>query len=312
MESRSRHARSRRYRRRLRRDSRAVVSVVGTLLALLVFFALFGVFLTQYVPIWMTENEQALAVQDQSALAQLKSNIDLQATDGGPPVFSTPFQLSSQGIPLVAQPTTGTITFIPSSPGVFANVSLRPGPGNAGGLYWQNISLGTLSMQLPNRYYSPQSFSLENDAVLQAQGNGQQLVDFPPTFALNSTGAGIGVTATIIQLSGASTQATSTGSQEVFSHLVFSQTITSTSPTATLKATFYEGTLFPCAWDAFVNSTIAQSGINFNGHYPTITPSLASCTTGTSPFPVKVTFTNLASFTLIYAQIRLVIGVGVE
>jgi len=70
----------RRYRRarRIRQSRRGVVAVIGTLLALLVFFALFGIFLTQYVPLWMTDNEAQFTAQAGTSFAQLKSFVDSQ------------------------------------------------------------------------------------------------------------------------------------------------------------------------------------------------------------------------------------------
>ncbi len=290
--------------------------MVGTLLALLVFFALFGVFLTQYVPLWMSENEQSLTSQMEVSLAELKNGIDGQVASGGPAVVSTPFPLSSQSIPLISQPTVATITFVPPSPGsgTYSNVSMRPAPGatGAGTIFYENVSMGTLQIAVPSRYYSPQTFSLENDAVVEEQGTSQQVIEFPPTLSVNQTGSGYGVTESIVELTGIATQATGVGTQEAFSHFVFSQTFTSTSATDTLNAQFTEGTFYPCAWSAFVASTFAQAPSGFtSSHYTTTAPSSCASTLTTS-YPFKVAFTDLASFTLIYAEVRLVIGVGTE
>ena len=111
---------------------RGVVSVIGTLLALLVFFALFGIFLTQYVPLWMTDNESAWTSQTQQSFAQLKSNMDLQVALGNTGLLSVPFVMSSQSIPLIAQPTQGVLSFVPNTAGLFANVSASKGPGSSG------------------------------------------------------------------------------------------------------------------------------------------------------------------------------------
>jgi len=107
----------RRYRRarRLDRGKRGVVAVVGTLLALLVFFALFGIFLTQYVPLWMTDNERQFADGMESSFALLKSAVDEQYSLGGPATYATPFTLASQAVPLLSQPTQATLTFIPAN-----------------------------------------------------------------------------------------------------------------------------------------------------------------------------------------------------
>ncbi len=187
MEGPSAHLRARRFRRRIRRNSRGVVAVIGTLLALLVFFALFGVFLTQYLPLWMNENEVTFTDQAETSMAQLKSDIDLQAALQAPPVFQTAFTMNSQGVPLIAQPTVGVLSFIPFTPGVFANVTMNPGPGD-GHQFSQNVTLGTVTMYLPNRYYSAQTFSFEDDAVVQAQTDLTQILAFPPTMTVNQSG----------------------------------------------------------------------------------------------------------------------------
>ncbi|HXQ48554.1 MAG TPA: hypothetical protein VN842_02065, partial [Thermoplasmata archaeon] len=162
----------RRYRRarRLHHNQRGVVAVIGTLLSLLVFFTLFGVFLTQYLPLWMTDNESQFTAQAAYSFALFKSNVDsqYQFPSGSPQTLGTPFVVSSQGIPLLAQPTESTLVFLPSTcpsgfyvkgvaganaanyghpvnPAlcVFANVSFSHGPGGSGS-YSQRIATGTL------------------------------------------------------------------------------------------------------------------------------------------------------------------------
>ncbi len=306
-----RHNVGRRYRRgrRLHGSSRAVVAVVGTLLALLVFFALFGVFITQYVPLWMTDNEAQFTAQTQESFATLKSDVDLQAALGGPPSFGTPFVMSSQGIPLLAQPTAGTLNFNPKTPGIFANVSFSPGPGNSGRLY-QNLSLGTIAMTLANRYYAPQQFSFEDDAVLQAQSPTQQIVAYPPSLNINVTGSQVGVTLSLVQLLGNSTQAISTGTQEIFTHYVHSQSYTANNSLRPVSATFLLGTSYACGWYTFFLQEFQKTGIGSHAVLPTTSP--CSGTTSYLPSTLEVTFNNLASFTLVLSEFTVDIGVGVE
>jgi hypothetical protein len=298
------------YRRRIRRNSRGVVAVIGTLLALLVFFALFGVFLTQYVPLWMNENEVAFTDAAETSMAQLKSNIDLQAALGAPPVYQTPFTMNSQGVPLVAQPTVGVLSFIPFTPGVFANVSMNPGPGQ-GHAFYQNISLGTVSMYLPNRYYSPQTFSFEDDAVVQAQTDTTQILAFPPTMTVNETGTSIAVTMSLVQLLGNASQVITTGTQEVSSHFIFAQDYASngTGLPGSLAASFLLGTHYPCAWASYLNQLLTASKIGA-AHY-TLTPN--SCVaSGGVVTDVSLSFTGISTFSLVFSEFNLVTGVGVE
>jgi hypothetical protein len=287
-----------------------VVAVIGTLLALLVFFALFGVFLTQYLPLWMEENEVQFTDQAETSMATLKSNVDLQAALQAPPVFQTPFTMNSQGVPLVAQPTQAVLSFVPFTPGVFANVTMNPGPGN-GHLFYQNLSLGTVTMYLPNRYYSPQTFSFEDDAVVQSQTDTTQILAFPPTMTVNETGSQVTATMSLVQLLGNASQVTTTGTQQISTHFIFSQDYSSngTGLAGSLTGSFEIGTHYPCAWASYLESLLTSSKIG-SSHY-TLTPSTCVASHG-NIVDVSLTLRGLTSFSLVFSEFVLVTGVGVE
>lgn len=284
------------------------MAVVGTLLALLVFFSLFGIFVSEYLPLWMTDNESMFTAQTQTSFAELKSSMDLQTALQGPAEFATPFTMSSQGVPVLAQPTAGILNFVPNTPGVFANVSMNPGPGGSS-LFYQNFTFGTLTMSLPDRYYSPQFFEYEDDAVIQTQSATQQLMLYPPGLALNASGTSYGVTLTLVQMLGNATQAVSTGTQEVYSHFLFSQAFTSAPSSGTVSGHFVLGTHYSCAWTRFLETNFAAAGL---GAHATVSPS--KCVTSGIGLPenMVVTFTGLASFTLVLAEFSVNVGVGIE
>ncbi len=306
-----------RYRRTvsIRRGRRGVVSVVGTLLALLVFFALFGIFVTQYVPIWMADNESNFSASVQASLAELKQNIDLQAALGRPPLFSTPFSLASQGIPLFAQPTQGTLNYIPHTQGVYLNVSMEWGPGGKPD-FSSNVSLGTIHVSLPNRYYTTEQFEYENDAVIQSQGDTSQVLLYPPPFTINRTGEHTTVNFEELQLYGNASQIVSPGTVQVFSQLDNVQSFPSNGtglggdpPAGTpFGASITLGTLYPCAWATYLNSTLRASGLHPGLNY-TLTPDTCVPSNGLST-PVKLVFFGITTFNLILASFQIVIGVG--
>lgn len=284
----------RRYRRarELRRSRRGVVAVVGTLLALLVFFTLFGIFLTQYVPLWMTDNESQLVAQASTSFAQFKSGVDSQVALGGPQTYGSPFVISSQGVPLIAQPTQGTLVFLPStcpSPGsggsfytssngvstphanygqptnpaycVFANITMSVGPGGVSH-YSQSIATGTLQLVLPNRYYTPENFYYEDDGVIQSQSTGYQLMTFPPPLSITNIAGNISVQDSLLQLYGNASSVVGQGSEEVYSSLHYSQDVTSTGLDGTpFTFTFEIGTQYPCAWNSFLYTALTTSGV---------------------------------------------------
>ncbi len=314
MAARNVRAGGRRYRRSrfLRHDSRGVVSVVGTLLALLVFFSLFGIFLTQFVPLWMTDNEVQFTSQAQASIGTFKSNIDSQLSFGGPQVYATPFVMSSSGIPLLAQPTAGVLRFLPSTPGMFAAVRMDVGPGG-GPAYQQNLStMGTLSMTLPNRYFVPQVFQFEDDAVVQAQVSGNQVVYFPPILQVRAVPGNSSASLALVNLYGNSTTAVTSGTQDVYSRYLFAQTIVSNGkhvangPNLPFNVTFKIGTQFPCAWQSYLNRTLAPSGMTFS-----LTPTAPTCSSViASPSVVSLTLRNLNYFVLYFAGFQITLGVG--
>jgi len=274
---------------------------VGTLLSLLVFFALFGIFLTQYLPLWMNDNEAAFTNAAATSFIEFKGGIDTQYALGLPPTVGTAFTISSAGVPLLAQPTEGTITFLPSTcpavngasfyyPGVpgatranygqpvnpaycvFENESFSTGPGGSGP-YYQKVATGILQMQLPNRYYSPSAFYFEADGIIQTQSGAYQVMAYAPPFNVTSISGNVSVSSSFLQLTGNSTSVIGQGSEEVYSHLRFAQQVFSngkavskTNPTLRpFNYTFEIGTQYPCAWSSFFQSEMNVSGLSYGG-----------------------------------------------
>ena len=345
----------RRYRRarRLRSDRRGVVAVIGTLLSLLVFFALFGIFLTQYLPLWMADNEAALVNGAASSFLSFKSGVDAQYSLGGPPTLGTPFTISSNGVPLLAQPTLASISFIPQTcpsptnytasfyakgvtgakasnygqpvnPGfcVFENQTLSVGPGGSS-QYTQRIASGVLQMVIPNRYYTAETFYYEDDGVIQSQSAGYQVMAFAPPFNVTRMGGNTTVTSSFLDLTGNSTSWIGQGSVEVYSHLLFSQEVTSngvyvpaSSSYTPFTYMFEIGTQYPCAWSAFLEAQLAGLPTSlYNTYLPGTTtaslPYTLSCVNPTGATTVlAVTFTSVNYATLFYAGAEVTLAVG--
>jgi len=329
-----------------------VVAVIGTLLSLLVFFALFGIFLTQYVPLWMTDNEAQFTNAVSTSFIEFKGGVDSQYALGLPPNLGTAFTISSGNVPLIAQPTEGTLSFLPqtcptgfNTTGrgvgqpvnaaycVFENQTMSVGPGGSG-LYYQEVASGVLQMQLPNRYYSAQTFYYEDDGVIQSQAGGYQVMAFAPPFNVSKVAGNTTLTSSFLALLGNATSVIGQGSEEVYSHLVFAQQVTSngkrTSPSnpnlRPFNYTFELGTQYPCAWSTFLQNAMTSSGVpyrlspiwgtpsyNFSNpltHVNTI-PYLGSCNNPngvTSILAVNVNSINYAN--LFYAGVEVTIGIG--
>ncbi len=261
---------------------------MGTLLSMLVFFALFGVFLTQYLPLWMAQNESQFTYQAQSSMETLKQYVDDQAIFGGPRTYAVPFTMSSQGVALFAQPTQGSLAFapggctqgfvsigVPVNPGAcsFQTISLTAGPSSSQAQI-QPILLQSTSnlvqMQLPNRYYPSQTLYYENDAVISLQSGGQQRMLVPPPFNLTYSPTNTTLTLSYVVLTGSAASYQTQGTKDVYTALVSNASYSSfdrfvdpsKSPSLlTFNATFAIGTRNVCAWYSFLSLVLSQSKI---------------------------------------------------
>jgi hypothetical protein len=285
-----------RYRRfrRLRRSRRGVVAVIGTLLALLVFFALFGIFLTQYVPLWMTENESAFSNQAATSFADLKSDIDEQYSIGGPLTYSVPFVMSSASVPLIAQPTEAQLSFLPTncansftSAGVpvtpsacifqRAVMNVNPAhPTHYDAPFNQTSTAGLITMNLPNRYFPGVQYAFEDDTVFSTQSGSRQIVIDPPPLNVTKLGANTTVHASFLELFGNSSTYSGQGSKDVFSQLSFTESFSSagrfeTTARAAVPFNFtYEvGTTNACGWYNLLHTLVVASGLT---QYPSTAP----------------------------------------
>jgi len=345
----------RRYRRarRLRSGRRGVVAVIGTLLSLLVFFALFGIFLTQYLPVWMSDNESQLVTSAATSFLSFKSQVDSQYSLDGPPTLGTPFTISSNGVPLLASPTLATLSFIPQtcpnptgysasfySKGVvgasasnygqpinpafcvFENQTLSVGPGGSG-QYTQRIASGVLQLVIPNRYYTPETFYYEDDGVVQSQVGGYQVMAFAPPFNVTRASGNTTVTSSLLFLTGNSTSWIGQGSVEAYSHLLFSQEVTSngvyvpaSSSYTPFSYVFEVGTEYPCAWSTFLEGQLAGLPTSqYNTYLPGTTnatlPYTGSCNNPAGTTTVlALTITSVNFATLFYAGVEVTVAVG--
>jgi hypothetical protein len=336
----------RRYRR-FRGARRGVVAVVGTLLALLVFFALFGVFLTQYVPLWMTQNEAALSNQVQTSLATLKSGIDDQYLIGGIPTYSVPFTLSSASVPLLTQPTVASMSYIAGCPGGFysngtpreisacdfESLAYSTGTLPAGSQnhpYSQLLTTDYLLVSLPDRYYVAVTYVFEADGVAQAQSSSHQtmLVAPPVNVSVSSAGA-VSVQSSLLALVGPSAAYSGQGSKDVTSAVQSASGVNSTDRFLTsggvarkFNVTMIFGVHEICAWynllynmsyaalGASSSTTWTLTGVGSSGTLA-LPPSSSVCAQAvTSTYDLTLKFYGVSSAAAFVSQSQLTFNAG--
>jgi hypothetical protein len=309
-----RHRVQRARHRRLRKSRRGLVAVVGTLLSLLVFLSLFGTFLTFYLPLWMTDNEASFTAGVATSLAELQSNMVLQAETGGPPTLSTPFTMSSASVPLLSVPTTGTLLFLPRTPGALVSLSI-PNFLTGNTPYKQTFggSLGTMQINLPNRYFTPQTFQLEDGAIIQSEGDTNQLIAYPPIFELEKIGSTLDLTLMLTQMYGNATRLTSPGTIQVYSTLLgTTQTLRNNNTGAVASLFLNITTHFPCAWSTFFTQSRSSANVSASQMTVSYTSGYTPCTaTSGLAKNVNVLITNIATVTLVLANFQLSAGIGV-
>lgn len=291
--------------RRIQRDDRAVAAVIGTLLSLLVFMTLFGLFLTQFLPLWMTDNEAEFADTVAVQLGQVKQCMDLLALYGTPGgSCSTPIVMQSGGIPIFASPTQGTLNF-EEIHGLTTNVSFNQtalGVPQPHGNFYQNFSPAQIVMSLPNRYYIPVTYAISDGALFQDQGSSQQTMLYQPSITVSSNGATSSLSMILYGMYGTTTSLTTTASNEVYVSLFGSSTFTG-SATA-LNMTFF--TYYPCAWQSF----FAQA---FNGTSLVPAYSPASCPSVIYPgelFRMELYVPTITTLTLTVVSFTIHMGIG--
>lgn len=261
----------------------------------------------------MADNEANFTGGIQASLADLQSNMQLQAETGFPPILSVPFTMSSQNVPLLSVPTVGTLQFLPRTPGTQVSLSI-PNFVAPKTPYIQNFggTLGTLLVTLPNRYYAPQSFEAEDGAIIQSEGDSDQLVAFPPVFQLEKTGTSLSLTLMLMQMYGNATRLISPGTIEVYSQLLgVTQTIANNRTGAVAALYLNVTTHYPCAWSTFFNQTRTLANVSATQMSVTYTSGYTPCTaTSGQAKNINLLITNIAHVTLMLANFQIYAGIG--
>lgn len=150
--------------RRMRRNKEGVSAAVGMMLVVIIFIIILSIITQYYVPIWMTDKESKQMKDVENDFSQLKLNIDLQILSGNKYFpLNTPISLGTEGIPIFAIGTSGTLS-----------LDTRKGEFN---IHNENrtieySSVGSLKYESNNRYYPPQNYIYENGAVILQQPTG--------------------------------------------------------------------------------------------------------------------------------------------
>jgi hypothetical protein len=246
-------------------DREGVASVVGTILALLVFLSILGIFTNHYVPSMMAGNEHNHDSQVITQMSELKQAIDNMmmyyiSAQSSTLSSYTPLTLGSSGVPMFATGTEGQLGIVPQAGMEDPSFQVFFNYTSGGHNYIENsISGGGVVVNIPNRYYIPQSVLYENDAVILGQSNGQVMLAAPGFNVSSQAGGNLN----ILQLSiitPTDTNLTYSGTTTVgltSQLLEFSQNTYAVNGSVAMRIV----TPFAIAWEKFLNSSFSQAGI---------------------------------------------------
>ena len=264
----------RRLRPRKKWDDEGVASTVGTIMALMVFMAFLSMFTSQYVPIWMEENEANHMNVAYGQFCSLKQAVDFQILAGTIQGTSTvqmfsPVKLGANGIPMFAAPTSGVLSVYRANS--YNNVSFSVNT-TATVLDYDNTASGAIDLEVPNRYFTPQTLIYEGDAIILKQPDGVYMKAMP---SLKVTRAGTDsylISYTQIDLRGDDSSYTGFGTRGVQTTLRSVTTTTFTNLTGEAIAGYQylnisHTSWYGRAWAAAFNQTMSAAGMRYNIDY---------------------------------------------
>ncbi len=175
-------------------NDEGVASTVGTILALLVFLTFLSLITNQYVPVWMNDAEAAHMNTVFAQYGDLKSSIDNQILSCtvaqlvnrpcSRTASFTPITLGVDGVPIFSGPTVGFLDLLPGGSTTFVQF----GYGLVGQTAYVNETAnGTVRLDVPNRYFIPQTVIYENGAIVRFQQDGE-IVRARPQFIVTDLG----------------------------------------------------------------------------------------------------------------------------
>ncbi len=265
-------------------DDEGVASTVGTIMSLMVFLAFLSMFTSQYIPVWMEENEASHMSTAYGQFASMKQAMDMQILAGtiqgtSPVQMFSPVKLGAAGIPMFASPTPGYLSVFRTDS--YSNISLsyKTVTGSLNGTVGHNATWnagGSISLYVPNRYYTPQELAYEGDALILQQPDGEYMKSMPQ-FRMTRAEIVNGVqmyhiSYTIIDLRGPDSNYIGFGTRGVQTTLKSVTTTTFTNLTDESSISKYpylfinQTTYFSNAWKNSFDQTVVNAGMD-NANY---------------------------------------------
>jgi hypothetical protein len=309
-----------------------VASTVGTIMSLLVFLAFLSLFTTQYIPVWMTENEAKHGDDILTEMACIRQSADLLilSADRNTEAFCA-LKLGADGVPVFAAPTAGILSMNSREPGTpgplqeLADASVIEVDYNDSGSSnpISRQSAGRVQLYMPNRYFVQQWYSFENGGIVLNQSDGEWLRVGPHMRVERSGNTLVNMSFRIMTFVGKTESKVGVAAEGVKMMLMnevvpdeqfYGSQGCTTDPAVAVSnrsLTIIVHTNYQKAWVRWFDSTLAAAGLSSAPPAPQPCagqPIPADYTISQSPLRVTVTIRNLSYFSLLEGIFSLKLG----
>jgi len=244
-----------RCRKKIKNTDDAIVGVVSTFLIVGLLVAVVSVIQTVYIPKWMEQQEAEHMEDVGNQFAQLKYSIGqhILTKQKGIPI-STSITLGSKELPfLMSSRAFGSVTILSDQCTITVTNNTT----------MFSSSMGVIKYSSANAYFLNQDYIYEAGAVILHQDQGNTMA-IKPRFSvlLNEDEVNISFTITNISTVGGKSSMAGYGTypiQTEFSDYDDTHVIQNVS-------TITIGTEYQNAWHRFINGTLRNQGLNYNGY----------------------------------------------
>jgi len=239
--------------KKMKNSDDAVVGIVATFLIVGLIVTVISMIQAVYIPKWMeqTEADHMEVVADQ--FSQLKFAIDIQSANKKPDIpISTSITLGNKELPfLTSSRAYGSLDIL--SDECIVTITNDSGP--------VSYPLGVIKYSSANAYFLNQAYICEAGAVILSQSQGNTM-SIKPAFSV-SYGADINISFTILNISTIGEKRSIGGYGTYPIQTEFSDNDTTIFPDV---KNITIDTNYQNAWQKFINNTLINSGLNYNGY----------------------------------------------
>jgi len=246
-----------RDRKKIKNTDHAIVGVVSTFLIIGLLVAVVSVIQTVYIPKWMEQQEAEHMEDVGNQFAQLKYAIEehLVTKQGDIPI-STSITLGSKELPfLLSSRAFGSVTILPDQCTIVVT--------NRSNVTAFSSSIGVIKYSSANAYFLNQDYIYEAGGVILNQHQGNTMAIKPRFLVFNEGEVSISFTITNISTVGGKSTIAGYGTYPVQTE--FSE-YNDTIPILQNISTITIGTEYQNAWHRFINGTLRNQGLNYNGY----------------------------------------------